>query len=140
MVGRPAEGRSDDFVKFDERCIIRPIFQGSVWVGLPSAGFYWYWTIFGKTVRWPQQIAAHQSSRTTEVYDRRGDDVSLDDEKLIRICSIKSVSQPRFCSFPERFFSTSGLVAYLKARTMKVALNPEELALIADALPDKHQF
>ena len=60
-----------------------------------------------------QQIAAHQSSRTTEVYDRRGDDVSLDDEELMRICSIKSVSQPRFCSFPERFFPTSGLVAYL---------------------------
>jgi hypothetical protein len=74
-----------------------------------------------------QQIAAHQSSRTTEVYDRRGDDVSLDDEKLIRICNINSVSQPQFCSFLEGFFPTSALVAHLKAWTMKVALNPEEL-------------
>jgi integrase len=38
-----------------------------------------------------QQIAAHESSRTTGLYDRRGDDVSLDevragqDLKLVRI-------------------------------------------------------
>jgi integrase/recombinase XerD len=32
-----------------------------------------------------QQIAAHESSRTTGLYDRRGDDVSLDEVELIRI-------------------------------------------------------
>ena len=31
-----------------------------------------------------QQIAAHESSRTTGLYDRRGDDVSLDEVELIR--------------------------------------------------------
>jgi len=71
MVGRPAEGRSDDFVKFDERCIIRPIFQGSVWVGLPSAGLYLYWTIFGKTVGRPPgrsagRDGAREFSKSTE--------------------------------------------------------------------------
>jgi integrase len=29
-----------------------------------------------------QQIAAHESSRTTGLYDRRGDDVSLDEVEL----------------------------------------------------------
>jgi hypothetical protein len=32
-----------------------------------------------------QQIAAHESSRTTGLYDRRGDNVSLDEVELIRI-------------------------------------------------------
>ena len=32
-----------------------------------------------------QQIAAHESSRTTGLYDRRGDDVSLDEVERIRI-------------------------------------------------------
>lgn len=32
-----------------------------------------------------QQIAAHESSRTTGLYDRRGDVVSLDKVELIRI-------------------------------------------------------
>jgi integrase len=32
-----------------------------------------------------QQIAAHESSRTTGLYDRRGDDVSFDEVELIRI-------------------------------------------------------
>jgi integrase/recombinase XerD len=32
-----------------------------------------------------QQIAAHESSRTTGLYDRRRDDVSLDEVELIRI-------------------------------------------------------
>jgi hypothetical protein len=32
-----------------------------------------------------QQIAAHESSRTTGLYDRRDDDVSLDEVELIRI-------------------------------------------------------
>jgi site-specific recombinase XerD len=32
-----------------------------------------------------QQIAAHESSRTTGLYDRRGDEVSLDEVELIRI-------------------------------------------------------
>jgi hypothetical protein len=32
-----------------------------------------------------QQIAAHESSQTTGLYDWRGDDVSLDEVELIRI-------------------------------------------------------
>jgi integrase len=32
-----------------------------------------------------QQIAAHESSRTTGLYDRRGDDVSLDEVERIAI-------------------------------------------------------
>jgi integrase len=32
-----------------------------------------------------QQIAAHESSRTTGLYDRRGDDVSLDEVERITI-------------------------------------------------------
>jgi hypothetical protein len=32
-----------------------------------------------------QQIAAHESSRPTGLYDRRGDAVSLDEVELIRI-------------------------------------------------------
>ena len=32
-----------------------------------------------------QQIAAHESSRTTGLYDRRGDDVSLDEVERIVI-------------------------------------------------------
>ena len=32
-----------------------------------------------------QQIAAHESSGTTGLYDRRGDDVSLDEVERIRI-------------------------------------------------------
>jgi len=32
-----------------------------------------------------QQIAAHESSRTTVLYDRRGDDISLDEVERIAI-------------------------------------------------------
>lgn len=32
-----------------------------------------------------QQIAAHKSSRTTGLYDRRGDDISLDEVERIAI-------------------------------------------------------
>jgi integrase/recombinase XerD len=32
-----------------------------------------------------QQIAAHESSRTTGLYDRRGDDVNLDEVERIAI-------------------------------------------------------
>ena len=32
-----------------------------------------------------QQIAAHESSRTTRLYDRRGDDVNLDEVERIVI-------------------------------------------------------
>jgi hypothetical protein len=32
-----------------------------------------------------QQIAAHESSRTTRLYERRGDDVSLDEVERIAI-------------------------------------------------------
>jgi hypothetical protein len=32
-----------------------------------------------------QQIAAHESPRTTGLYDRRGDDVSLDEVEKIAI-------------------------------------------------------
>ena len=37
--------------------------------------------------RWQvaQQIAAHESSRTTGLYDRRGDDISLDEVERIAI-------------------------------------------------------
>jgi integrase/recombinase XerD len=32
-----------------------------------------------------QQIAAHESSRTTGLYDRRGDEISLDEIARVRI-------------------------------------------------------
>ena len=40
---------------------------------------------FDEAIEVAQQISAHQSSRTTGLYDRRGDDVSLDEVEKIAI-------------------------------------------------------
>ena len=39
----------------------------------------------GGTLEHAQQIAAHESPRTTKLYDRTQDDISLDEVERIRI-------------------------------------------------------
>ena len=55
----------------------------------------------------PQQMVAHESARTTNLYDRRGDEISLDEAQRIAICGRNSSAgsaPPRF-SFPPRGLS-----------------------------------
>ena len=53
----------------------------------------------GGLLEYAQQMAAHESARTTKLYDRRNDQVTLDQvERNIPASALAPASSARFCS------------------------------------------
>ncbi len=83
MTGR-ALVRFEDHKMIRRRDVEARLPRGSIWHTFRATGIPAYLEN-GGTIEHAQQIAAHESPRTTKLYDRTNDSISLDEIELMMI-------------------------------------------------------